>query len=467
MSDSAVAIVETGARAYPSPPFGPDNPVYEGVREVFRMLGLDSARSGTPEWNPLGDIIRPGQRVLVKPNLVRHYHPRGYDTDAIYTHGSVIRAVCDYALRALQGQGELVIADAPLQSCDFAAVTRLSGVDAILDHYRAEKMHVPVRDLRLVRTTAERCGLWGRVLIQHALEGDPLGYTHIDLGADSLHAATEAKGRYRVTCYDPAAMRRHHGEGRHQYIVANTLLSADVVLNLPKMKTHHKAGITGAMKNFIGINGHKDCLPHHRKGSPAEGGDEYARPNVLKSAGSWLLDYKETHSSIAVKKGAAILHRVLHAAHMQGDDAYWDGSWHGNDTISRTTVDLNRIVYFAGKTGRLVTRAQRTVFTLVDGIVGGDQDGPLSPTPRPSGLLIAGFHTPAVDAVMARAMGFRWSAVPALRHAYAETSPLATHRPGEIRIVSNSPEWADAHVDLPGHSLRYTPHRGWKGHVEL
>lgn len=480
---ATVCIADTGAGVYPEAPFHPGraypefprsalaaapNPVYEGVREAFRLLGLDAARYGTPDWNPLGAVIRPGQRVLVKPNLVRHYHPYGLDTNAIYTHGSVIRAVCDYALRALEGSGELVIADAPLQSCDFEAVCRLSGVEALQAYYRECGTPAEVRDLRLVRAVSESAGWLGRVLVQQENPGDPLGYTPINLGAASFHASVPGEGRYRVTCYDPAAMSRHHGQGRHQYMIANTLLAADVVLNLPKMKTHHKAGITGAMKNFIGINGHKDCLPHHRKGSAEEGGDEYPRRSALKAADSWLLDVKETTAAVAVKKGAAVLHRALHAAHMrERDNGFWDGSWYGNETISRTTADLNHIVYFADRTGRLCREPQRRVFTVVDGIVGGDRDGPLAPSPRPSGILIAGFSTPAVDAVMARAMGFRWEAVPALRHVYQEGSPLGDHRPEEIVIHSNSGRWDGAGVARSGDSLGYRAHRGWKGHIEL
>jgi uncharacterized protein (DUF362 family) len=480
---TTVCLVDTIARSYPRAPFHPGcpypefpgmpvseqpNPVYDGVRTAFRLLGLDPEHYGGRGWNPLGGIIRPGQSVLLKPNLVRHYHPYGLDTDAIYTHGSVIRAVCDYALLALEGSGKLVIADAPLQSCDFGTVRRLSGLDALAAYYAERGATVEIRDLRLVCAVSESAGWFGRVLVQHANEGDPRGYTHVNLGPASFHAAAGGNRQYRVTCYDPSAMARHHGEGRHQYVIANTLLTADTVINLPKMKTHHKAGITGAMKNFIGINGHKDCLPHHRKGSAEEGGDEYPRKSLLKAADSWLLDFKETRSSVAIKKGAAVLHRVLHAAHLKGPgNEFWDGSWYGNETISRTTADLNHIVHFADKTGRICVEPQRRVLTLIDGIIGGDRDGPLSPEPRPSGILIAGASVAACDVVMARAMGFRWDAIPVLRHIYQEGSPFAAHTPAEIEIRSNSPMWSGIRVAEAGFSLGYRPHRGWKGHIEL
>ena len=59
-------------------------------------MGLDAANFGTRSWNPLGELIRPGETVLLKPNLVRQSHQFNDDWEHIITHGSVIRAVADY-----------------------------------------------------------------------------------------------------------------------------------------------------------------------------------------------------------------------------------------------------------------------------------------------------------------------------------------------------------------------------------
>ncbi|MCC6292980.1 MAG: DUF362 domain-containing protein [Bryobacterales bacterium] len=476
-----VAVAETPA--YPAAPFSPGeaypeyrlrelgpaaNPVYAAVREAFRLLGLDSQAYGAADWNPLGGWIKPGMRVLLKPNLVRHFHPFGLDTRAIYTHGSVVRAVADYAWRAMEGEGELVVGDAPLQSCDFEEVCRLSGISALARFYQDRDIPVEVRDLRLVRAVAERRSWLGKVLVHYDNEGDPAGYTEIDLGPGSLHARRERSGRYRVPCYDPARMGRHHGGGRHSYVIANTLLRADVVLNLPKMKTHHKAGITGCLKNFIGINGHKDCLPHHVQGPAEEGGDEYARASRLKTADSRLLDYKERHGGVAVKKAAALAHRALQAVHGREEgNGMWDGGWHGNDTISRTTIDLNRIVRYADVNGVLRDSPQRHVLSVVDGIVAGEKDGPLAPAPLPCGVILAGVSPAAVDTAMARLMGYRWQSFPTLRHAWSDEEPLEEFAPGRIECVSNDPRWMDLDVEAPGGSFGFQPHPGWKGYVEL
>ena len=58
MSPSRVAVVSRpGIRYGETAPFGPPSPVYEAVEALFLALGLDQARAGTPDWNPLGDLI--------------------------------------------------------------------------------------------------------------------------------------------------------------------------------------------------------------------------------------------------------------------------------------------------------------------------------------------------------------------------------------------------------------------------
>ena len=63
-------------------------------------------------------------------------------------------------------------------------------------------------------------------------------------------------------------------------MISRTILDADCVINLPKLKTHKKTGVTLCMKNLVGINGNKNWLPHHRLGTPAQGGDQFADDSV-------------------------------------------------------------------------------------------------------------------------------------------------------------------------------------------
>ena len=40
------------------------------VRRLLQEAKLDAVRYGTPAWNPLGDLIDSGNKVLLKPNWV-------------------------------------------------------------------------------------------------------------------------------------------------------------------------------------------------------------------------------------------------------------------------------------------------------------------------------------------------------------------------------------------------------------
>src|SRR5688572_28546794 len=99
---------------------GAENQVYAGVRGLLQTLGLDRARFGTPEWNPLGELVRPGDKVVLKPNLIWHAHRYRHDEwQQVITHGSIVRAVADYVLLALQGRGGLWIVDGPQLHADW------------------------------------------------------------------------------------------------------------------------------------------------------------------------------------------------------------------------------------------------------------------------------------------------------------------------------------------------------------
>ena len=289
--ESIVAVARDACALYPSrPPFHPGKPypeadlsavatepnsAYALVRNLFLLLDLDRPNADTRGWNPLGEIIRPGDRVLVKPNLVHHGLGANEDTVALLTHGSVVRALLDFVIYALKGQGEITVGDAPIQSGNFDRIVERNGLQAIID-YLAPRAGVPVRlvDFRQECVSPSKVG--GFITCRKELAGEASGYRLVEMGVQS--ALTEIEGdheRYRVTDYVPDRMRKYQAPGRHQYIIPQVVLNADVVINVPKLKTHRKAGLTCALKNLVGINGRKDCLPHHRKGSCAEGGDEF------------------------------------------------------------------------------------------------------------------------------------------------------------------------------------------------
>ena len=139
------------------------NRIYAAVRETLELLGLDAAHRGTPDWNPLGDLVRPGGRVVLKPNLVdvkQAWIALGGETILdMVTHGSVLRPLADYAFRAVGPEGRIVIADAPLVHADFDAVVEGAGIREMVRILAERGMPVTLLDLReefFERWTAER-----------------------------------------------------------------------------------------------------------------------------------------------------------------------------------------------------------------------------------------------------------------------------------------------------------------------
>ncbi|MCK4816366.1 DUF362 domain-containing protein, partial [bacterium] len=261
-------------------PLNPANKVYSAVREVFNILGMDSKNFGSNKWNPLSEIIKPGQTVLIKPNLVMHEMGQQVGMNAMHTHGSLIRAVADYALIALNGNGKLIVADSPLQGADFEKLTRETGLSELRDWYRKNGIDCfDFWDLRKEWAQLSTCG--GMTVKRIPLKGDPLGYCLVNLGKNSaLEIVTTPETRFGITGYQDTTLLNNHQEGIHNYLVACSILEADVILNLPKLKTHMKTGLTACLKNLVGINGSKDFLPHYRLGSVDEGGDEFPDKNI-------------------------------------------------------------------------------------------------------------------------------------------------------------------------------------------
>src|SRR5207249_2312975 len=96
---------------------------------------------------------KPGNQVVLKPNLVIHFHEYGGPIEPVITHGSLIRAVVDYVWIALQGQGRITIGDAPLQLADFGQLVRLAGLATLQQFYEKElRFPLHVIDFRRYRS---------------------------------------------------------------------------------------------------------------------------------------------------------------------------------------------------------------------------------------------------------------------------------------------------------------------------
>jgi uncharacterized protein (DUF362 family) len=445
------------------------NAAYALFRELLALLDLDVARRGTARWNPFAGVVHPGQRVLIKPNIVRHVHMRGGDYRAVVTHASVVRCVLDYVALALGGDGVITVGDSPVQSTDFARALERTGLRGACDDVSA-CWGMPV-ELVDFRRSAIRIDGAHRVTERIDLAGDPRGYHQVDLGMESaLMPIIGGCEKFRVTNYDPGEMEAHHNETTNEYLVPRTVLDADVVINVPKLKTHRKVGLTAALKNLVGINGQKDWLPHHRAGSRHEGGDEYLNPSHLKKLKTRMFEAIDKNPFSGLNELRRFTLRAAGAVNRYtGADRYVEGSWYGNDTCWRMVHDLNRLLVYAGADGRMTNERQRDTFTIVDGIIAGEGEGPMSPTARAAGILVAGANPVAVDAVIATLIGFDYRKLPLVRNGFERGErSLADFRPDEIDVRSDVAAWnALAVGSVCDDDLHFVPPSGWKGNVEL
>ena len=432
------------------------------LRDLFRIWRLDCEHDSTLAWNPLSALIPPGARVVIKPNWVFHSNQSGADLDCLVTHSSVIEAVAKYV--GLARPSQLTIGDAPIQGCDFERLRKVAGIDEFADRLRKRGLQFTITDFR-------RTVLKGNSLGDQKTEGvrDLRNFVLFDLGKDSLlESLSNDAHKFRVTMYNPDLLHRTHTAGRHQYLIAKEVIEANVLINLPKLKSHRKAGVTGALKNLVGINGNKEYLPHHRKGGSESGGDCYVGRPAWKRATEDLLDAANRRPTGTGKAAFAWMAGTAERiAAKLGADENLEGSWYGNDTIWRTCLDLQRIVRYGRPDGSLAQTPQRTVISITDAIIGGEGEGPLANTPVPSGFLTGALNTGAAEWVHARLMGFDPRRIPLIRETFGRFKyPLTDFESDSIRVWIAEAE-KSVHDVLPFEGRAFLPPRGWKGHCEL
>jgi len=410
-----------------------------------RLLGRALAGAG----NPLAEMIREGDSVVIKPNWVYHENRGGGGLECMVTHTSLIEAIAIEAAKCRPAR--IIIGDAPVQGCNFEALSRACGIPEMVARCGGR---VEVRDFRLTSRDGAAFSARSRDT------GRPRdAYIEFNLGSESwLEPVTRGAG-FRVTMYDPDALAAAHAPGMHRYLVAREIIEAGVVISLPKLKTHKKAGITGALKNVVGINGLKDYLPHHRKGGSARGGDCYAGAGALKAAAEAFLDAgnRSRRRWVTALCGSAAA-ASARLDRLGGGDGDVEGSWHGNDTVWRMVLDLNRILRFGRPDGTLAPEPQRRTVAITDAIVAGEGEGPLYPSPVPLGAVTLAADAAAADWVHALMMGFDPARIPLVSQA------MDGNR--RIRAVLNGS--AVACEELPGDGWpRFRPPAGWLNHCEL
>ncbi len=446
-----------------------DNSAYVGIRDTLRLLNLDADNFKQENWNPFGEIICPGNTVVLKPNFIRGFRETqaGHD-NCLITHGAIIRAAIDYVYIALEGTGRIVIADASQNDADFDEIRQIAGLEEIQEFYRQHaNFEIEIYDLR-----PEKARKVNGVIVGHEkLPGDPAGYVKVKLNHHSEFC------KIRDLChmlygaeYDTGEIHSHHHDDTHEYLISKTILDADCVINLPKLKTHKKTGITACMKNLVGVNGNKNWLPHHREGTPSQGGDQFADDGILHRIEQRAMAcFRSLFPLLGPLRGIIAGPLKALGKGIFGDtntNTIRSGNWYGNDTTWRMVIDLNRIIVYADKNGKLQDRPARNIFCIVDGIIGGEGNGPLDSTPKQAGVILAGKNPVAVDLACARLMGFNYNRLPMLHQALKEhLLPISSLKYENVICRSDNQLLNLPLVSLDKISLDFRPHFGWRNHI--
>ena len=132
-----------------------------------------------------------GKRIVLKPNLVE-FDPAG----VINTHPAVIEAAID-SFRSL-GAREVVVAEGPGHRRDSEYLLTASGIYDVIKEHRIRYVDLNTDDVRLTELRSD--------------------FTNL-----------------------------------RQLYFPETLFNADLLVSMPKLKTHHWAGVTLSLKNMFGV----------------------------------------------------------------------------------------------------------------------------------------------------------------------------------------------------------------------
>ena len=196
-----------------------------------------------------------GKKILLKPNWVLHDKSEK-DKICLRTHDAFLLAALELLLE--MKPASVVLGDAPVQGCNWERMLSAKFVEKVNHLSEQYKVPVLIKDFRRVSYNPETNQLEQN---RNAIED----FIIFDVGKRSYleEVSDDERSPFRVTNYDPGRLAESHRKGVHKYCITKELFDADVVITVPKIKTHQKAGLTNALKILVGVNGDKDYLPHY------------------------------------------------------------------------------------------------------------------------------------------------------------------------------------------------------------
>lgn len=438
-------------------------PSYESLENKAKLLHAEY-------FDKVLDVVNPGDKVVLKPNFVKEHHMyKPGEWDYVITHPTVIKLVLEGVIKKLKGNGEIYIVDAPQTDSDYEKIIEETRLPQIIDELQKKTtVKLSYFDLREERWFYKE----GVIVRRKKLPGDPNGYVKINLKDKSEFYGKQCKEYYGAD-YDMDETRKYHNDIDNIYVMSKTILSADVFICLPKLKTHKLGGVTISLKNLVGTCVIKNSIPHHTLGAPETGGDKFKNgtsknriETALKDLALKLLKAKNpivNYPFIFIKKIAGLFFGSPRS------EVIRNGMWYGNDTIWRSVLDLNKILLYADDKGKMHDTVQRKYISIADGILGGEKNGPMEPDCKESGVLLFGVNPVAVDIVGATLMGFDYKKIPSLAHSFRTTGYAITDfEAGDLTIKSNVKGWEkEVSTFKRGDTMCFEPHFGWKEHIEL
>lgn len=344
--------------------------VYPLVEKAMMLLNKDN-----PE-NPFSKIIRKGDTVVIKPNWGTQYlFPKPV------THPSVVVPVIEYAVKA--GAAKIILIEGPMtlyRSQKYfwgpAFVNAFGLVKELQKRY-------PDVEFRFQDANGDQF-LWvelGDATTFRDVYGIPdldhdghTGFVH-----DLFFDVSDANG------YNPEKYKLGI------YAIAKSYLEGDVFIGVPKLKTHGWTGITAALKNLMGLN--LRTTSHFLK---QEVWEEFEKmPDFAMYRESPIRDVP--HYSRASWNGKGFVNRKLIG--------------YENDILWRSLCDLNKLIRYADKNGKMQPTIQRRYAVVVDAIIGTDRGGPVSPSTVETNAIVAGFDPVAVDAACLRIMNWNYKKI--------------------------------------------------------
>ena len=355
---------------------------------------------------PKNDIE--GKRLLLKPNWVKH-PTKAQDNICLCTHPNFILAFVELLIK--RNPQSILIADAPIQGCNWSALLTESFINKIKQISLSSGIEICIKDFRRVLFSPRT-----NEIVQEKKNLDD--YIIFDVAEKSyLEDITSDKNLFRVTCYNPDRLAESHHKGVHKYCIARDVFKCDTIITIPKIKTHQKTGLTNSMKILVGINGDKDYLPHHRIGAIESGGDCYKGKHPFRRMSELLLDEANRHIGHWAYRPLSFLSTALWRLSRPTEEQNLAAGWYGNDTVWRMVMDLNMIAQYGRLDGTLALDTQRTIYTLCDGVIGGQGNGPLSPDPLSLGIIAFANDAFAMDEVVGRLFKLNLERIPLLREA--------------------------------------------------